>query len=172
MKMSRGLPYYQQRLLDELATRVERRPSYSLRAFARSLKTDPGSLSRVLSGKKVPSYPFSQKIFQILSLSPDEQERFLASVTFTRKVMGYQRFSPSLKPYREQATPAPRELSAEAFRVISDWYHFAILELTFVPGFRAEPAWIARSGSRAPRRGSRSTASSPSSSWKSKAIRW
>src|SRR5688572_17118598 len=34
-------------------------------------------------------------------------------------------------------------LQTDAFRVISDWYHYTILELTFVEGFRNDPTWIA-----------------------------
>jgi uncharacterized protein (TIGR02147 family) len=35
------------------------------------------------------------------------------------------------------------ELNLEAFSTIRDWYHMAILEMTGIVGFRAEPAWIA-----------------------------
>jgi uncharacterized protein (TIGR02147 family) len=36
------------------------------------------------------------------------------------------------------------QLSFDTFTVISEWYHFAILELTFVKGFKSEAKWIAR----------------------------
>lgn len=36
------------------------------------------------------------------------------------------------------------QVSLDTFAVISDWYHYAIMELTFVAGFRAEPKWIAK----------------------------
>ena len=35
-------------------------------------------------------------------------------------------------------------LAADSFAVLADWYHFAILELTFVNGFKSDPRWIAR----------------------------
>ena len=40
-------------LLAELQARVSRNPKYSLRAFARDLKMDPGSLCKILRGKRV-----------------------------------------------------------------------------------------------------------------------
>lgn len=45
-----------------------------------------------------------------------------------------------------QGIPIPEfmQLSAEAFEVVSAWYHYAILELTFVPGCKADPKWIAK----------------------------
>lgn len=35
-------------------------------------------------------------------------------------------------------------LDLDGFAVISDWYHFAILDLTQVKGFKPDPKWIAR----------------------------
>lgn len=37
------------------------------------------------------------------------------------------------------------QMSRDSFAVISDWYHYAILELTHVSAFRSEPKWIAKS---------------------------
>ena len=36
-----------------------------------------------------------------------------------------------------------RQLSADAFRVIGDWYHYAILVMVETKGFRNDPRWIA-----------------------------
>jgi len=35
-------------------------------------------------------------------------------------------------------------MSLEAFRVVSDWYHFAILELTEIEEFKSDVKWIAQ----------------------------
>jgi len=138
------MPFFRRRLSDELARRAERNPGYSLRAFARALRTDPGALSRILSGQKVPSYKLSQRIFQTLMLSPEEQNEFLSSIVRTRQSTGIKRLSPVLKQFRNPHSERPRELSLDVFRVISDWYHYAILELTYVEGFRSDPKWIAQ----------------------------
>lgn len=36
------------------------------------------------------------------------------------------------------------QLSADTFTVMADWYHFAILELTYVKDFKPEVKWIAQ----------------------------
>ena len=40
--------------------------------------------------------------------------------------------------------PAYFELAVDTFNVIADWYHYAILELSKMEGFRSEPRWIAK----------------------------
>lgn len=36
------------------------------------------------------------------------------------------------------------QVSIDTCSVISDWYHYAILELTYVSGFKANPNWIVK----------------------------
>lgn len=36
------------------------------------------------------------------------------------------------------------EVSLDDFNTISDWYHFAILEMTFISDFKSDPKWIAK----------------------------
>jgi uncharacterized protein (TIGR02147 family) len=43
-----------------------------------------------------------------------------------------------------EVTETPRLVDPDDFAVISSWYHYAILELTYVDGFRSDAAWIAR----------------------------
>lgn len=47
-------------------------------------------------------------------------------------------------PSEKSETSEFSTLSLDTFSVISDWYHFAILDLTLVKGFKSDPAWIAR----------------------------
>ena len=35
-------------------------------------------------------------------------------------------------------------MDIEIFKIIGDWYHCAILELTYLSDFKAEPNWIAK----------------------------
>jgi uncharacterized protein (TIGR02147 family) len=54
---------------------------------------------------------------------------------------GLKRLSPALRSIEIEE---PRKLiSADAFRVIGDWYHYAILLLAETEGFKADPRWIA-----------------------------
>lgn len=45
---------------------------------------------------------------------------------------------------KEVMRPEATQLSDDHFRVICDWYHFAILELTRLKDFRPDPLWMAR----------------------------
>ena len=45
----------------------------------------------------------------------------------------------------QDETPANyQQLSLDAFQVISDWYHYAILELMRLPDFNGDVSWIAK----------------------------
>jgi uncharacterized protein (TIGR02147 family) len=43
----------------------------------------------------------------------------------------------------ESSAPNYQQLSLDSFQVISDWYHYAILELTLVHDFESDCKWIA-----------------------------
>src|SRR4051812_45475661 len=139
--------YYKKILNHELSKRIEKNPRYSLRALAKAIGTDAGSLSRVLAGTKVPTISLSQKIFTALNFSPYEQHQFLNSVAVAYQQMGYQRLSPKIRALSAAVDPSGsqfKELSLDAFRIISDWYHYAILELTLASEFKSEAAWISK----------------------------
>ncbi len=133
--------YYLQCLGRELAERCEKNPRYSLRAFAKACGISPAVLSQFLSGKRVPSYPVAQKLLKQLDLGPEEQDQFLGSLAHKHQRRGLRRLNPVFK--KIQHVPKPRELSLELFKVIGDWYHYAVLMLTCVEGFKPAPKWIA-----------------------------
>jgi uncharacterized protein (TIGR02147 family) len=133
--------YYLECLTEELAGRCAKNSRYSLRAFARACGISPGVLSQFLSGKRVPSYKMAEKILGGLDLSPEQKDEFLGSLASKHQKRGLQRLNPVFKGMRH--VPKPRELSLDLFRVIGDWYHYAVLMLTFVESFRSSPKWIA-----------------------------
>lgn len=128
---------------EELARRHEKNARYSTRAFAKSLDVDVASLSRILSGKQIPSYKVCQKIFLSLQVPPAEQHKLLASVATTRKIRGLKRVPPEFRKL-ESISEDRLNLETDLWRSIADWYHGAILELTYVKGFRSDPKWIAQ----------------------------
>ena len=124
-----------------MSRRCEKNPRYSLRAFARACEISPGVLSQFLSGKKVPSYKCAQKIMTHLSLTPQAEEKFLDSLASRHQSRGLKRLSPVFKKAR---TPLePKHLDIELFKIIGDWYHYAILMLTYVENFNSSHKWIA-----------------------------
>lgn len=132
--------FYLQCINRELARRCDANPRYSLRAFAKACGISPGDMSQFLNGKRMPSYKTAQKILQKLDISPSEQEQFLSSLAGQHQARGLKRLSPAFKQ-RSQNIPA-KELSIEVFKVIGDWYHYALLMLTYVENFVPETKWM------------------------------
>ncbi len=138
--------YYQTCLKDELSRRLQKNPRYSLRSFARSLQVDPASLSRILLNQKVPTPELSQKILKNISLSPAEQKQFLQSMAKAYEDHGVQRKKPEIKKILSDLNShvPTHDFSADLFRVISDWYHYAILQLIQTEGSQMDAKWMAR----------------------------
>ncbi len=118
----------------EFASRFRRNPKYSLRSFARLLKMDASSVSQLLSGKRRASPKLIIRLCEALDASLWEKQRLL-------KFAGER--ARSKDPTLTDNSPSFHQLSLDAFSVISDWHHFALLELTFTTGFKSNPSWIA-----------------------------
>jgi len=104
---------------------------------------DAAALSRILADKKVPSKKASDKIIETLGMTPAERAKFLASLTARQKSRKLERLNQFLTTNALNTEPR-KELSAEIFQVIADWYHYAILEITFQSDFKADPKWISK----------------------------
>jgi transcriptional regulator with XRE-family HTH domain len=103
---------FRQRLQEELVRRCRVNPKYSLRAFARLLDVSPTYLSLILNGKR----PIPVKLRAVIA------ER-----------LGLKLFDTETG---ENPSTVFNQLAADRFALISDWYHYAILELIQVTGFR------------------------------------
>lgn len=107
-------------LQDEFLRRRAKNSSYSLRALARDLELDPSQLSRFLRRRSQLSLNTYEKLhYQLEGTANAASEAVIPEDSF-------------------------KTLEADKFRVISDWYHFALLELVRTRNFRASPSWIAR----------------------------
>lgn len=120
-------------LQEELLDRCKKNPRYSLRSFAQALKVGSSDLSKIIHGKRGLSDEMIVRLGTRLDLDPKAIEGFRASAKDRGKK-------------RKGATAAPdyATLSLDAFRVISDWYPLAILEMTKVQGFDPSPRAIAK----------------------------
>lgn len=132
-------------LAAELSRRMDANPSYSLRSFARALVIAPSALSEILSGKRIPSKKMSEKIIRSLNLSPLEQTQFMVSVAKSKTELGIKRISPSLRQLLKSPPTMESKnfIDVDLFRVIGDWYHYAILFITETKDFKENPKWIA-----------------------------
>lgn len=112
-------------LQKQFTERCKRNSRYSLRAFAKAIDVDASSLSQILSGKRKLSKKAIEGICEKLSVSPKELQLFGLTNEKSQEADYFQ-------------------LNLDSFTVIADWYHYAILELTFVTHFKSDAKWIAR----------------------------
>jgi uncharacterized protein (TIGR02147 family) len=111
----------------EFLRRKRDNKNYSLRAFAEYLEIPPGRLSELLSGKRPVSKKMKVKISLRLGLKNIDEflDNTVGNLTFEKR-----------EDYHF--------LNNDAFSVLADWYHFAILSLADTKDFQAEPKWIAK----------------------------
>lgn len=100
----------------EFVKRTRRNPAYSLRAYARQLGIGAPALSEILRGKRACGVKLRKRLAKELGLGPG--------------------------PIRAGETYALIE--ADQFALISDWYHYAILELLKLEDFQPSTQWVAR----------------------------
>lgn len=113
-------------LYEELVLRRERNSAYSLRSFAKAIDVSPSFLSKILSGQRRITNRTFQKIIANLDLKPEVVSRLRNnSDGLSDNEMGF------------------NSLHLDYFKMISDWYHYALIELTRLDGFKNSPEWIA-----------------------------
>ena len=132
-------------LQEEFNRRKARNRSYSLRAFARTLGLPPGRLSEIFSDKRPLTPKLGEKISASLGLSPDSKKRFLEKVKEARTERS------SWRKIEQGSAEAPasihsdfEQLSEDSFRVLADWYHFAVFVLIETDDFDPSISWIAK----------------------------
>ncbi len=139
--------YHQECLKKELDRRIANNPRYSLRSFAKSFNLDSGALSKIMNGKRSLSYKMSLRFFEILDLSEEQQKDFLLSAAQLQRDQDSKRKDRKLRELLKKDSELVFEpitnLSHELFKVISDWYHYAILQLVQTDSFNNDPRWMA-----------------------------
>lgn len=116
-------------------------PQYSLRAFAKKLDLAPSTLSEILNGKKRASVKLARKISDRLLLDPQERSEIL-DLYSERFLLGMNSVGESQKIDRDKEKEYVM-MSADQFKIISDWQHYALLNLIKTVDFSSSEAWIA-----------------------------
>lgn len=98
-------------------------PQFSRRAFSKRLGLSPGAMSEIFNGQRKVSQKLIQKIFARLGVNPQEL---------------------NIISNEDSIDPMYLQLSMDQFSVISDWHHFAILNLMRTKGFKNDSHWIAK----------------------------
>lgn len=132
-----------------LQTEFERRKlgnsSYSLRAYARDLGLSAPRLSQIMSKKSGLSVENAQEIAAKLKLDADRIKWFCdsAGAAHARNAKEKAEYTKRITQYKREAKKFS-EINLEYFKVIEDWFHFAILELTYLQDFENSEAWMAK----------------------------
>lgn len=120
---------YRDVLRQRFEERHERNPSYSQRAFARDLKISASRLSEVMSKRHHLSGATAGEVARRLELEGPEQAFFcdLVESHTARSELARKQAQARLLKYR--FADEETQLSIDQFKLIADWYHFAIVEL-------------------------------------------
>ena len=113
-------------LNDEFLRRCRKNQSYTLSAFARSLKVDTSTLSKIMKGLRTPGKRAVLALAAKLKLDSETAARLTDPKRATQAQASYQ------------------QISLDHFHIIADWYHYAILELMVLRDFAPDTAWIAK----------------------------
>lgn len=121
----------------------DKNPRFSLRAFSRRITISPAHLSRVLSGKRSLSLETAQQISESLKFNSKEAKHFLSLVEYanaedTKKEIILQ------KIIKQNRRTSEKILDMEKFNIVSNWQHFAILNLFETKDFKCDVSWISR----------------------------
>lgn len=121
-------------LLGELEKRCQANPRYSLRSFARYLGIEASHLSKILRGQRSVTERMLLRVAPKLGMSPKDLDHYREVIRKQERRLGNS----------ATALPNYNPVEMDQFQIISDWYHFAILELVSMEGFVASPQWISR----------------------------
>lgn len=118
---------FQEILNENYMRRRLKNPSFSIRAYSQRLGISHSALSELMSGKRKIGPKLGTRIADSLMI-----ESQLRDQLFSKEAT-------SARQSRKAVT-----LQADQYRVIADWYHFAILSLAETSDFQNDPEWIAK----------------------------
>jgi uncharacterized protein (TIGR02147 family) len=134
---------YRRYLTENYEARSLRNPSYSLRAYARDLDIAVSTLTEVLKGKYGLSKARVSSLAKSLSLSAEQSQHF-ADLVRQEHARDPQERAAAKARIQARLHRTTQTMTLDGFKIISDWYHLAILELITLKGFKNDPVWMAK----------------------------
>jgi len=139
-----GFTDYRAYLKSAFVRKIERNPNLSLRSFAKHLGLSPGGLSRVLKGDKNLSLDRAALVAHKLGLNAEETSFFCLLVRYAQAKSPESRAIAFEQIQASQVGVPAFDLSVDFFRLISDWYHLAIYEMTQIEDMDFSPSVVAK----------------------------
>ncbi|RYZ73688.1 MAG: TIGR02147 family protein [Proteobacteria bacterium] len=131
-------------IMEEFERRVRVNPRYSLRAFSASLGMSSGALSEILRNVRPVSLKTAAKISKSLGFNAAETKHFYRLVESEKSRAFGTIKDPKVDFQDPSADAKQKKLDEDTFHLISDWSHFAILNLLDCEGFVWEANYISK----------------------------
>jgi uncharacterized protein (TIGR02147 family) len=125
MKTINYKPPIQSWLRQELANKQIQNSNYSLRAFSRDIGLSKSTVSGVINGTRHLSVQSAEKLASRLSFSPKNKAKLLKEVHVVSELEFHQ-------------------VAEDEFRLLSEWYYLAILNLAKISEAKFCEKWIAK----------------------------
>jgi uncharacterized protein (TIGR02147 family) len=116
------------KIKNEYLKRVNKNQAYSLRAFSQLLGISSGALSEIFNGKRKLTPKTAAKMAKALGLNHVESKEFIQSTL-------------NIKEDKSQINNR-NTLTKDLFFVVSQWYCFALLNLTKIKNFSWNSKWL------------------------------
>jgi len=137
---------YRALLKGEFLRRNKSNPRYSLRRFAKQMGVSPATLSGVFRGSRRLSVKTAASIAEHLDLDPIASQQFLSTVAASHIPINSTNLF-HIKNSKEATLDKVEmaQLAKDTYQIISDWHHYAILEMTHIARAKMTPTFIAKS---------------------------
>lgn len=139
------LPDYRNYIREEFLKRLSKNPQYSLRAFAKNLGLAPSRVSLILNHRQGLSKGMAISIGKKLGFD-NHFLQYFALLAEARHARSRTQRENAIKKLTKKKKESSRyvSLSQDAFQVISDWWHIAILQLGAIADFDGQITTIAK----------------------------
>src|SRR5205809_112872 len=111
-------------LLEEFVAIQARNPQYSMRAYAKKIGAPQSAISEILSGKRSITKKYAEKILRGLDKNPQEIFEIFQN--------------------EKTNTVSYKSVDMDIYKLIADWYYYAILSLVETEDFESSDEWIAQ----------------------------
>lgn len=132
-------------LVSALKEKQAKNLKFSLRSWSRQLGfSSPNMLSMILRGERSLKPVFASRVAASLGLNGLEKQYFEMLIIYSKtknpeEKEVYSNIIKQIRPDKRFST-----VDLDTFRLISDWYHVAIIEMANLKNFKFNVTWIAR----------------------------